>query len=262
MLLYSSLSSFVVPAYNSWEQVAGYFDGDGTIAFSDISNRPYKLSLSLVFVDQSVDQINTIKDFLRNRGLRTSNVLKTSKGTAQMVAVSEYSSVLSTLKEMIPFLCKKGNEAKAALDYYEGKTTGNDLVRVFRAEVEAGRRERHVRKVALDVPYTRPDGDRIMKRVRNDRLRDAMGRYRAKVTPEDYATIRKKHFDKGMRLCELVREYPQYARETIRRALGGGRGYILVKGTGIVDTTTAGIDLSQPSEFQGSETNSSLATTA
>ncbi|HXW36451.1 MAG TPA: hypothetical protein VEJ36_00905 [Nitrososphaerales archaeon] len=228
-----------MPRYDSWGQVAGYFDGDGTIAFSDITNQPYKISVSLVFVDQSVDQINTVRDFLQRQGLRTSNVLKTSKGTAEMVAVSEFKSVVTALKEMLPFLCKKENEARATLEYYEGRTTGNNLVDVFAAEVEAGRRERRVRKVHLYVPYTRPDGDRIMKLIRHDRIRDALGRYRAKVTPEDYDSIRSGHFEQGKRLCDLAREYPQYARETIRRVLGGGRGYVLVRGRGRVVATNS-----------------------
>ena len=76
-----------------------------------------------------------------------------------------------------------------------------------------------------------------MKKIRNDRLRDAFGRYRAKVTPEDYEAIRMRHFDGGARLRDLVKEYPQYARETIRRVLGGGRGYVGVKGVGRVDST-------------------------
>lgn len=226
-----------MPAYRTWRQIAGYFDGDGTIAFSDTTNQPYKLSLSLIFVDQSFDQIENVRLFLRGCGIRTGNVLKTSKGTANMVAMSEFRAVKRALRCMLPFLCKKENEARAALDYYEGKTTGNQLVAVFRDEVEAGRRERRPRKVTLDVPYNRIDGDRIMKKARNDRLRDALGRYRATLTVRDFRAIREKHFDQGMRICELVRDYPSYCRETIRRVLGRGRGYILVKGIGRIDTT-------------------------
>jgi hypothetical protein len=226
-----------VPAYKSWRQVAGYFDGDGTIATSDISNRPYKISLSLVFIDQSVDQIANIRDFLHKHKNRTSNILKTVKGSANIVVVSEYKSVKRTLRSMIPFLCKKENEARAALDYYVGKSTGNQMLAVFKQEVEAGRRERHPRKVALDVPYNRIEGDRIMKRIRKDRLRDAFGRYRAKLTAEDFAAIRIEHFDQGKRICDLVKEYPMYCRETIRRVLGRGRGYIGVRGLGRVVTT-------------------------
>jgi hypothetical protein len=226
-----------VPGYHSWCQVAGYFDGDGTIYFSDTSNQPYKLSISLVFVDQSVDQIGSVKNFLNGHGVKTSNTLKRSDAEAYELAVSQFKCVKRALKRMIPFLCKKEAEAKAALDYYEGRITGNQLVVIFNGEVETGRRERRPRKVALDVPYTRPDGDKIMKRIRNDRLRDAFGRHRARLTPRDFQSIRTEHFEQGKRICELVKEYPRYSRETIRRVLGRGRGYIGVKGMGRVDTT-------------------------
>lgn len=226
-----------MPKYTSWGQVAGYFDGDGTIYFSDTSNKPYKLSVSLIFVDQSLDQVKNVKDFLNRRGIRSSNILKTSVGTANMVAISEFKSVKRALKRMMPHLCKKSNEASATLDYYEGRITGNRLLTVFKEEVLAGRRENRPRKVSLDVPYTRPEGDRIMKGIRNDRLRDALGRYRATITAKDFRSIRTKYFDWGKRVCELVREYPKYSRESIRRMVGKGRRYILVKGIGRVDTT-------------------------
>ena len=226
-----------MPKYHSWLQVAGYFDGDGTIYFSDTSNRPYKLTISLVFVDQSVDQIESVKDFLNRHGVKTSNVLKRSDSNACELAVSQFKCVKKALRHMIPFLCKKENEARAALDYYEGRITGNQLIAVFKTEVEAGRRERKAGTVHLDVPYTRPAGDRMMRSLRKDRLRDAFGRYRAKLTPDDFQAMRVKHFDQGKRICDLVREYPQYSRETIRRVLGRGRGHIGVKGVGHVDTT-------------------------
>lgn len=226
-----------MPEYKHWSQVAGYFDGDGTIGTSDVSNRPYKISFSLFFVDQSRDQISCVKDFLNSHGIRTSNILKRSNGETYELAVSQFGSVKRALRRMLPFLCKKEIEARAALDYYEGRTTGDQLLSVFKAEVEAGRRERKARTIQLDVPYTRPEGDRMMKSLRSDRLRDAFGRYRAKLTPDDFEAIRTKHFDEGKRICDLVREYPQYARETIRRVLGRGRGYIGVKGFGRVDTT-------------------------
>jgi hypothetical protein len=226
-----------VPDYVSWRQIAGYFDGDGTIAISDTSNQPYKLGLSLVFVDQSVDQIRNVQVFLVGHGVVTSNILKRSKGMALALAVSQSDAVRRALRCMLPYLCKKEIEARAAIEYLDGKITGNELAAVFSREVEAGRRERRDHKVVISVPYTRPDGHRIMQGRRRIKLRDAFGRYRAKVTPEDYENIRTKHFEQGRRLRDLTKEYPQYARETIRRVLGGGRGSVGVKGLGHVDTT-------------------------
>lgn len=191
----------------------------------------------MIFVDQSVDQIKVVRDFLREQGVRTGNILKTSKGSANMVAVSEFNAVKKVLRCMLPFLCKKANEAQAALDYYDGKITGNVLFSTFQEEVEAGRRERRVRKVPIDVPYLYHEGDRMMKQLRNIRLKDALGRYRAKVTPEDFDSIRARHFESGIALRELTKAYPQYSRTTIRRILGRGRGYVLVKGRGLVGAT-------------------------
>jgi hypothetical protein len=154
-----------------------------------------------------------------------------------MVAVSEFLSVKKMLRHLLPHLCKKAIEARAALDYYEGKINGNRLAAIFQKEVEAGRRERRERKVMINVPFKLPDGQKMMQGKRGARLRDAFGKFRAKVTPEDYDRIRHEHFKLGKRLSELTKEYPQYARETIRRVLGGGRGYVGVKGVGRVDTT-------------------------
>lgn len=168
-----------------------------------------------------------------------------------------------TLKGMQPHLYKKANEARLAVDYYEGRLRGNEFLTALQKEVEAGRRERRPHRVVIDVPYTFDEGNRMMYLGRKAKLRDAIGRYRAKVTPEDYEAIRNKHFDEGKRLCELVRDYPQYARETIRRVLGGGRGYVLVKGRGMVNTKDISSDLScQTTESHGSETTSNLAATA
>jgi hypothetical protein len=226
-----------VKPYSSWKQVAGYFDGDGTVYFSDTSNRPYKLSLSLVFVDQSIDQIKGVKEFLNKKGVRTSNILKRSDTETYQLAISDFKSVKKAMRRMVPYLCKKEIEVRAAIDYYDGKTTGNQLVAVFDAEVEAGRRERHPRTVELDVPYTRPGGDRIMSKLRGKMFRDVFGRYRAKLSPEVFTTIRCEHFDLGKRICDLVRDHPRLSRETIRRVIGRGRGYVGVKGIGRVDTT-------------------------
>ena len=221
--------------YTSWKQVAGYFDGDGTIGFSDLSNVPFKLGLSLIFTDQSVEQIANIRTFLKKRGIKTSHVLKTTTN-AFIVAVSQYLSVKKTLRSMLPFLSKKRNEAKAALDYYASRISGNELIAIFQKEVEAGRRERRPHR-QLDVPFLHRDGAFLMREVRRSRLRDALGRFRAKVTPEDFARIRERHFDHNTRIKDLMTKYPQYSKETIRRILGRGRGYVGVKGIGRVETT-------------------------
>ncbi len=235
-----------MPDYSSWQQVAGYFDGDGTIGFSDLSNLPYKVGLSLVFVDQSYDQIRTVRDFLHRNGIRTSNILRHYKKSAFLIAVSSHEAVKRMLREMLPFLHKKETEAKAALDYLEGRTTGNEMITIFKREVDAGRRERRQHSISIGVPYTRVQGLALMKQNRQTTFRDAFGRFRSKVSADDYVTIRNKYFDGGKKLADLAREFHQYSRETIRRVLGKGRGYVGVKGIGRVNTADTTIREPQP----------------
>lgn len=225
--------------YSSWRQVAGYFDGDGTIAFSDTSNQPYKLSFGLVFVDQSEDQIRMLKRFFEKHGVVTGNVLKTSMGTASMLAVSRFDDVLFSLKAMRPHLFKKAIEAQAVIDCYEGRLRGDNVFKIFQEEVEAGRRERRERKVVIKVPYTYPDGHALMKARRRERIKAAIDKSRAKVSRKDYDEIRRAYFESGRTLSELRALYPKYAKETIRRILGKGRGYVLVEGEGRVTSAEA-----------------------
>jgi len=184
-----------MPEYDSWEQIAGYFDADGTIVIFDLSNVPYKLGLSLIFVDRSTDQIKMVRGFLQKEGIRTSNVLRSNKrSNAWIVAIGAVDSVKACLRLMLPHLSKKAVEAQAAFDYYEAKITRNNLVAVLQQEVEAGRRERHPRRVLIDVPYAYPAGDKALKGLRTPKLRDGLGRYKTKVSVEDFQRIREAHF--------------------------------------------------------------------
>ena len=93
--------------YDSWEQVAGYFDADGTIVIFDLSYMPYKLCLYLSFVDQSIEQIRMIRNFMLARGIKTSNVLKSYKVNAWSVVISGFDSVKESLRGLIPHLGKR-----------------------------------------------------------------------------------------------------------------------------------------------------------
>jgi hypothetical protein len=111
---------------------------------------------------------------------------------------------------------------------------------VFNQEIEAGRRERHPHKVKIDVPYTYPEGDALMKARRRGVIIAAIEKSRAKVSRKDYNDIRKAYFELGCSLSKLSQSYPQYVRETIRRILGRGRGYVLVKDEGRMTSSESG----------------------
>lgn len=127
-----------VNAHRTWEQVAGYFDGDGTVSISDPSNQPFKLGLSLIFTDASLQQISMVRSLLISKGIHPSNTLKASSASAWMIAISRHDAVVAASKAMLPHLYKKANEIQAVINCYEGRTGGNDLANIFHAEVEAG----------------------------------------------------------------------------------------------------------------------------
>jgi hypothetical protein len=141
--------------YNSWAQLAGYFDGDGSIVLRKTSRGiPFTLNISLEFVDQSFSQIKMIKNFLQSRGIK-SGKLRFSIG-AWRIEVGTIDGVKATLNAMAPLLHKKAEEAQAALRYLDDQITGNDLQEIMEECVRKGTRERFGRRV--DVPWTRVEG--------------------------------------------------------------------------------------------------------
>jgi len=116
--------------------------------------RPFTLGLTVDFVDQSRKQVLMIESFLTHRGVRTGR--PSFNGGAWRISVAGILDVKLVLRRMVPFLCKKAVEVAAALDYLDGKTTGNEFQKVLLQEVKEGNRERIGR--LADLPWTRPEG--------------------------------------------------------------------------------------------------------
>jgi hypothetical protein len=148
-------SEETVPPYGSWAQVAGYFDGDGSISIRRTSRgRPYTLLPALEFGDQSRRQIVMLKSFLESRGIGAGAIAK--HGGAWRVEIGTTEGVRGALLEMLPFLYKKRTEAKATLDYMSDKISANHLQRILRAAVRRGDRERV--GPFVNIPWTRSEG--------------------------------------------------------------------------------------------------------
>lgn len=143
------------PPYGSWAQVAGYFDGDGSISIRRTSRgRPFTLLPALEFGDQSKRQIAMLKDFLQSRGIGTGALVK--HGGAWRIEVGTTEGVRRTLLEMLPSLYKKRTEASATLEYLSDKISANDLQRILRAAVRRGDRERV--GPFVNIPWTKSEG--------------------------------------------------------------------------------------------------------
>ena len=141
--------------YDSWRQIAGYFDGDGCLSIRKVATgTPFTVGLTLDFIDQSRKQILMIESFMRRRGVAVGR--PSFRGGAWTVSIGAIRAVKSALQRMLPYLCKKSVEARAALDYLEGRISGNEFQLLLLQEVKQGNRERMGRQV--DLPWTRPEG--------------------------------------------------------------------------------------------------------
>jgi hypothetical protein len=88
-----------------WEQVSGRFYGGGTAGFSDTANQPSELSLSIVFVDQPLEQIANVRES-SDKEERTGNVLKRSDTSASR-ADFDGAKLLCDLVEVYPGMQEK-----------------------------------------------------------------------------------------------------------------------------------------------------------
>jgi hypothetical protein len=138
-----------------WPQLAGYFDGDGSITIRKTSRgRPFTLDPALEFGDQSKRQIGMVREFLRSRGIKVGRM--SLRGAHWRIEVGTMEGATQTLREMLPFLYKKRNEAKATLDYLSDNMTANELQEILRAAVRRGDRERV--GPFVDILWARSEG--------------------------------------------------------------------------------------------------------
>src|SRR5271157_765829 len=97
------------PVYNSWEQVSGYFDGDGNVR---VEIGTYVLRVGIRFADTWRPQLVSVRDFLLKQGI-TSVGVGTDKArlgnrrTAYRLDIGEANSVLALIRGMIGYCIKK-----------------------------------------------------------------------------------------------------------------------------------------------------------
>jgi hypothetical protein len=203
------------PTYSSWEQVAGYFDGDGNVGL-DVVKRVLRFKIR--FVDTWKPQIVSIARFLFRQGISCGKVGKGDKRgvwqPAYRLDISEIKSVINVAKAMSRYTVKKQAELQIAIDYLEGRITGTDAITAFNREVESGRRRGRIR--FEDLPYTRDEGIRLSQL---ENARNARAAYAVKVSPSIREQIRLDHTKKGLGHLRLSKKYG-YSVSVIRRILG------------------------------------------
>jgi hypothetical protein len=200
--------------YRSWEQIAGYFDGDGNVGIEVVLR---VLRIRLRFVDTWQPQIDSIWRFMKDRGISTSNVGRDDKGAwqaAYRLDITAVRSVLAAAKAMFPHVVKKQEDLRIAIQYLEGRITGNEAVAFFNAEVRLGRRKGKIREAYL--PATREEG---LRQAKIENATRARASYAVNVSPELQARIRSDHTRAKLGHIGLSKKYG-YSVSVIRRILG------------------------------------------
>ena len=168
--------------YRSWEQVAGYFGGDGSV---DFDPGKWVLHPRITFTDNYRPLLEMLKLFLAARGIRT---WKTSflRG-AWRFGVAQADSLVQLGTMMGSQCSKKKIEVKAMVDYLESTITGTEFVQALNESVKSGNRTGKIRVV--DIPYTREQGQTLSKKEHAEHTK-RMGEANQILTDDELEEIR------------------------------------------------------------------------
>jgi hypothetical protein len=141
--------------YDSWRQVAGYFDGDGAVY---VSVKRFVLRVKLCFYDVWKPQLEGLKAFFASKGISTNRLASQERPltTVWYLTLSDMSSMKMVIRKILPFTAKKRGDLLVALDYLEDRITANEAIRALNRFVTDKRRSGFIRKVS--IPYTRVQG--------------------------------------------------------------------------------------------------------
>jgi len=111
--------------YTSWTQTSGYFDGDGSAHVR--LDSPVVLRFTLVWVDNSRDQLSQLRRFLLSVGIKVGGILNHGSG-ASGLQIASPKAVLAAATRMSPYCFKKYEELRIVIDYYENRITGTEAI--------------------------------------------------------------------------------------------------------------------------------------
>ena len=202
--------------YPSWEQLAGYFDGDGSVS---IFIWKFVVSFYLDFADQCREQLEQMVGFLRRQGIRTGMVRKMSNSAAYSLRIADQESVVKMAESMVQFCFRKRAELVTLLEYRKlGIITGSEVQYRYARFVEIGFRERHGKRSFIPMPWAFSVG---FRRSRMGRRREARKRWPV-LSEAQKQEARKRHNVFGETITELSLFY-DISRMAMWRILRDGR---------------------------------------
>lgn len=149
-----------------WCQVAGYFDGDGSV---EPKIGIFTLHFGLTWADTYRKQLVHLQRFLRRQGMHTTKVRRSRSTLGRPVwhlSIWRRRDVVKACKKMLPHLDKKRVQVKTVIDYFENQVTGTEVVHTFNAERREGKWSGKSRK--LNMPWTRNEGRRLAQHNANE----------------------------------------------------------------------------------------------
>lgn len=193
--------------YTTWEQVAGYFDGDGSpkVHVGDVT-----LHVTVCWSDQDKELLEHISLLLTGRGV-TPRMGEFRHGTGvyyELTVTEGGGNALLVLKSMLPFLDKKWSQIDAAISYLENRITGDAFIEVLNEAVLSKRRSSWI--IEAKMPHTK----NIAIRLARTKGRPG-GR---KLTPEEIHESRQLRETFGLTYRKLGEIYG-IAESTMFRAL-------------------------------------------
>jgi hypothetical protein len=192
--------------YSTWEQVAGYFDGDGC---PKVHVGVYAITVTVTWSDQYREMLQRINQFLSQKGVvGKMGRFRRGQSVYYELHVSEGRNALRVLKEMLPHLDKKWSQVNAAINYLENRITGNQFIEVLNEAIRTHQRSSSIKVVNL--PYTKRQGKHIGK--------SKGGRKGRVMTQNQIIDAKVKRNLRGLTFRELAEIY-DVAPSTIHRSL-------------------------------------------
>lgn len=140
--------------YESWDQVTGYFDGDGTTI---LTLTMFTVVPSLDWADSYRPQLEAVRDFLLRQGLRPTKSFPCGQPKpVGHLRLYEKGGLLTAALAMLPRLVKKRDQIQAMIDYVQDRTSGQALVEAFNQATRTGTRSGFLR--TIEMPYTHSQG--------------------------------------------------------------------------------------------------------
>lgn len=207
----SKSHGYRVPFYRTWGQVAGYFDGDGSVT---VHIGKFTLDFGLFFCDNYLPQLRQIQRFLNERGILTGLVTKHTYEVMYVIRISDDVSLIKAASKMIPYTSKKNIELKMILDYMNNRISGSEALGILNRMVLEGERTGKVRNVR--IPCSRSEGLKIAA----ERAHEGARRKLSKLTVSAQDEI-KGRYRKGETVTHLAQAF-RVCDSTIYKALHGG----------------------------------------